>query len=502
MSRPENASGVRLRANSFDGVSVARPRFTDFTGALAPTPAPSSSIAASALFSSAGGPPGGNEAEYNVIDEKSPYARLRAPINVLAATNPIRAITDALPTPTNEMYAHKTISLAVGDPTAAGLTPPEKLTRALRDTERHGYPPSVGHTDCRAAVAAHINANTEDVMLTAGCSQALEHAIRSLASQGSSVLIPSPGFPLYETLCKLHGVQAKRYPLHALQNFMPDLNAWRRLVDDTTVAVVVCNPGNPTGHVSTRTELTQMANAAAELGLVVLADEVYSSLAFARPFVPMASVSERAPVLSLGAISKNLYAPGWRLGWIAVHDRAGILEMSGVRRALLNLCQVSLGPCSLVQGAVARYFTDAQVAGSEAQRCAESHIADACSTLAKRAAAASRHATEAGTAGGGAPLFEPPAPPAGAMYLWLRLAPGTCRSLKIGKDDDAVDDEVAFVSEVLRECAVVMLPGSCFSAPGHVRISTVASEDALSEAFHRIELWCASLRGDAPMDAA
>ena len=76
------------------------------------------------------------------------------------------------------------------------------------------------------------------------------------------------------------------------------------------------------------------------------------------------------------------------------------------------------------------------------------------------------------------------------MYLWLRLAPDHgLRGFEHG-----VDVDVAFARALLRDCAVVVLPGTCFGAPGYVRISTAATVDALSEAFRRIEAWALAQR--------
>ena len=60
--------------------------------------------------------------------------------------------------------------------------------------------------------------------------------------------------------------------------------------------------------------------------LVVIADEIYGNLVFPNvECVPIASLSEDVPVLSCGGISKEFLVPGWRLGWIAIHDRNGMI---------------------------------------------------------------------------------------------------------------------------------------------------------------------------------
>ena len=70
---------------------------------------------------------------------------------------------------------------------------------------------STGSAACRTAIAAKHSVDScpplsrDDVFVTVGCSEALEHCIAVLAAPGTNILLPRPGFPLYETLCLRHG---------------------------------------------------------------------------------------------------------------------------------------------------------------------------------------------------------------------------------------------------------------------------------------------------------
>lgn len=64
-----------------------------------------------------------------------------------------------------------------------------------------------------------------------------------------------------------------------------------------------------------------------------------------------AAVSDSVPVFAVSSISKRFLVPGWRLGWLIVHDRRGIVSKD-MRQALVSLTQRILGPCSLLQGAL------------------------------------------------------------------------------------------------------------------------------------------------------
>ena len=88
--------------------------------------------------------------------------------------------------------------------------------------------------------------------------------------------------------------------------------------------------------------LFQVAAAAERLHLPVIADEVYEDIVFPSsptPFVPFASISSSLPVLTTSSLSKRYLLPGWRLGWLAIHDSANIL-----RKGRVGLCSIYPSP--------------------------------------------------------------------------------------------------------------------------------------------------------------
>jgi len=92
--------------------------------------------------------------------------------------------------------------------------------------------------------------------------------------------------------------------------------------------------------------------------LPIIADEIYGDLVYAdgAQFHPLATLSPHVPIISCDGIGKRYLVPGWRLGWLIVHDRFGVLE--DVKRGIVALSQKIVGPCALVQGALPRILAE------------------------------------------------------------------------------------------------------------------------------------------------
>lgn len=389
------------------------------------------------------------------------------------ACNPIRMIVDNLVGKENP--EKELISLAQGDPTAYGhLKPPEEavaaVVRAFLSGNHNGYTASTGSAACRAAIATAHSQGTrsplsrDDVFVTVGCSEALEHCIAVLASPGTNILLPHPGFPLYETICRRHGVVCQFYDLVPERGWEVDLESLRRLADASTAAILINNPSNPCGAVYSREHLKDVVAVAEELKLPLVADEVYAGMTFAKRFVPLAEVAGSVPVFSVGALSKRWLVPGWRLGWVCVHDEHGTLEGSGVRAAINSLCQISLGPSVPLQAAVPTILAiDDSL-----------WLADVMASLRKAATASAERVDEIKG-------LSTATPPEGAMYMLVRVDLEAFR----GCSTDAL-----FAEELLAEESVLVLPGECFQASGYVRIVTTVPESVLLKAWDRIEDFC------------
>lgn len=374
-------------------------------------------------------------------------------------------------------HGKRLVSLAQGDPTVyAHLQPCDAAVRAVVSAvaggTANGYQPSQGAAAARAALANEYSVagrqalRAQDVFVTLGCSEALSHAVSVLAHRGANMLLPRPGFPLYQILCEYHDVEVRYYDLLPERGWEVDVDQLRRLADDNTAALFLNNPSNPCGAVYGGEHLRRVMGAAEELRLPVIADEVYAHMIFeGSEFVHAAAVTPSVPVLAVSALSKRWLAPGWRLGWLCVHDTLdGVLAQAGVHDTLLKITQVTLGPSAPMQHAVPAIL--------------QATPATWYSGVIKDLEAGARVCMERCAR---CPGLSVVAQPQGAMYLLLRVDEGAFTG---------VADSTAFCAALLQEEAVAVLPGAVFGLSGFCRIVFAAPVPVLHEAWDRIEAFC------------
>uniref|UniRef100_A0A672ZQJ3 Tyrosine aminotransferase n=1 Tax=Sphaeramia orbicularis TaxID=375764 RepID=A0A672ZQJ3_9TELE len=382
--------------------------------------------------------------------------------------NPIRAIVDGMkltPNPDKPM-----IALSIGDPTVFGNLPTDETVRqALKDAidseKYNGYAPSVGYLKSRQAVANFYSCpeaplEAEDVILTSGCSQAIDLAISVLCNPGDNILVPCPGFSLYKTLAVSLGIEVKLYNLLPEKSWEADLQHMESLIDERTSCLIVTNPSNPCGSVFSKEHLQKILNVASRHCVPILADEIYTDLV--RCTSPsMASLSSSVPILSCGGLAKRWLVPGWRMGWILIHDRNNIFG-SEIRQGLVKLSQRILGACSVVQGALEGILNAPQ-----------SFYNNTISFLKSNSQICFN---ELSTVPGLTPIM-----PSGAMYLMVGIDMGHFPDFK---------NDVDFTEALVTEQSVFCLPASAFEFPNYFRIVVTVPEHLMVEACGRIREFC------------
>lgn len=397
--------------------------------------------------------------------------------------NPIRAIVDSLQPP--KEHSKQLLNLALGDPSAHGLAPPAMLTEAVRDNlERNsanGYLPSTGSASARRAVAqfssqppSNTTIGEDDVIIASGCSGAVELVISVLLDPGDNLLVPQPGFPLYQVITDSIGGYCRHYPLLPEREWECDLEAMERLIDQRTRAILINNPSNPCGSNFSLAHLQAITDLAARHGLPIIADEIYSGLVYKGTFAPAHTCAGPVPVLTLGGIAKEFVVPGWRVGWVLLHDK-GTGRLEDVRRGLRSLTQLIVGANSLVQAALPRLLTPDPGSADHAAR--DAYIYAYRALLLSNARLCEQECRDC-------PQLDCVSPK-GAMYVMLRVDIDSLAGIK---------DDAEFAKQLLVEQNLVVLPGQCFGMRGFVRLITCPTEATMREAFARIKIFI-STRG-------
>jgi aspartate/methionine/tyrosine aminotransferase len=228
------------------------------------------------------------------------------------------------------------ISFCIGQPDfPAPANVQEAAIRAIRGG-KHGYTPSAGIDELRAAAAKYLAGmrgglpiRPGDVVVGAGAKPFIAYAIQSTTDHGAGdeVIYPNPGFPIYESQILACGAKPVPIHLHEARDFSFDPAELERLITPKTKLLILNTPHNPTGGLLQRTELESIAAILAKHPQVwVYADEIYSRLCFTGEFFSIAQVPgmyERT-IISDGA-SKTWAMTGWRIGFTSNPALAPVL---------------------------------------------------------------------------------------------------------------------------------------------------------------------------------
>ncbi len=218
------------------------------------------------------------------------------------------------------------LDLTQANPTHAGIPYPQDLLAPLAHDDARRYDPSpFGLASARDAVAADFRRRgfeipPERVFLSASTSEAYAFLFKLLADPGDQILVPRPGYPLFDFLATLESVEVESYPLSWDGAWHLDVGALRALVGPRTRAVVVVNPNNPTGAFLKQDELAALQELCSERALALISDEVFADYALRDDPLraPSVAADGEALAFALGGLSKSCGLPQLKLAWTAV----------------------------------------------------------------------------------------------------------------------------------------------------------------------------------------
>lgn len=325
---------------------------------------------------------------------------------------------------------------------------------ALNDNQTH-YAPNQGTLALRQAIAefetARGNAASADnVLVTIGACNALFTALFGILNPGEEVIVPTPGFGLYETIATIAG--AKTVPLDVTKTgFQITKEALEAAITPRTKAIILNSPNNPTGVVLSEESLANVKAAVLGKPIFIISDNVYSQLSYIDTCPDLSLDGDLKDQLILcQSFSKPYAMTGWRIGYLTCP--AYVMD----RLLLLSAAEITAVPTFLQEAAVTALKTD-PAPMREAYRRRRDYVC--------------RRLEEMG-------LSFPE--PEGAFYVFVDIR-------KFGIDSDI------FCTRMIREGKVAAVPGACFGAEGYIRLSYCYSDEDLKKGLDRMETFLKKL---------
>jgi aspartate/methionine/tyrosine aminotransferase len=214
--------------------------------------------------------------------------------------------------------------LTASNPTRCGFDYDKGILAPLADPLALDYDPQPrGSLRARQAVCAYyadhgIAVEANQIVLTTSTSEAYSFLFRLLCNPGDGILVPQPGYPLFDFLAGLNDVRLRPAPLVYDHGWQIDPEGFRRAVTPETRAIVVVHPNNPTGHFTKPWEAAELARLCREFGLSLIVDEVFLDYAFPgmEPAKSFAEELEGVPVFVVSGLSKICGLPQMKAAWI------------------------------------------------------------------------------------------------------------------------------------------------------------------------------------------
>ena len=338
-------------------------------------------------------------------------------------------------------------SLTIGEP---DFDTPENICEAAVAAIRAGathYAPNQGTPALRQAVADFETkrgnpVDPEQVLITIGACHALFTALLGILNPGEEIIVPTPGFVLYESIAAIAG--AKVVPLDISKTgFQIDEAALQALITPKTKAILINSPCNPTGTVFDQRSLEAVKKAVLGKPIFVLCDNVYNRLVYTDcPDISL-DAELKDQLILCQSFSKPYAMTGWRIGYLVCPEY--VMD----RLLLLSAAEISAVPTFLQDAAITALATDPSPM-VEIYRRRRDYV---CCRL-----------DEMG-------LHYPA--PEGAFYVFPDIS-------KFGMSSEE------FCVRMIKEGGVAAVPGSCFGKDGYIRLSYCYSDEELKTGLDRM----------------
>ena len=220
---------------------------------------------------------------------------------------------------------YKITSLNLGNPAAFGFETPDEIIHDIIMNIRNaqGYADSRGLFAARKAVMQYYqsrgvrNIEIDDIYIGNGVSELIGLTMTALLNPNDEILIPSPDYPLWTTSVGLAGGTSVHYVCDEASDWNPDLKDIESKITKKTRGIVLINPNNPTGAVYEKEIVQGIVRLAEKYKLIVFADEIYDKILYDDAVHhSTAGISEDTLIVTMGGMSKNYRAAGFRGGWM------------------------------------------------------------------------------------------------------------------------------------------------------------------------------------------
>ena len=245
---------------------------------------------------------------------------------------------------------HKVYHLNIGQP---DIKTPEVAINAIKniDISILEYSHSAGFESYRKKLSSYYNSkklpiDISDIIITTGGSEALLFAMGSTMDVGDEIIVPEPFYANYSGFSIASGVTIIPVISSIDEGFaLPPIDAFEKLITPKTKAILICNPGNPTGYLYSKEEILQLAEIVKKHDLFLIADEVYREFIYDEnethfSIMNVAGLEENA--IMIDSVSKRYSMCGARIGCIVSKNKA-------VMATAMKFAQARLSPPTLAQ---------------------------------------------------------------------------------------------------------------------------------------------------------
>jgi len=347
------------------------------------------------------------------------------------------------------------VMFTIGEP---DFDTPASICEAAKTSLDRGhthYAPNQGLASLRKAIADYEtgrgNAVSENqVLVTVGACQALFTALLGILNPGEEIIVPTPGFGLYETIATIAGARTVHLDV-TKTNFQIDGDALEAAISPKTKAIILNSPCNPTGTVFSGESLAAVKKAVLGKPIFVICDNVYNQLCYGDPCPDLSLDKDLKDQLILcQSFSKPWAMTGWRIGYLACPDY--VMD----RLLLLSAATITAVPTFVQEAAVTALKTPVE----PMRKIYEQRRDYVCARLRSMGLAFPE--------------------PEGAFYVFVDIR-------KFGLDSET------FCTRMIREGKLAAVPGACFGAEGYIRLSYCYSDEALKTGLDRLEAFIANL---------